>query len=77
MNVLSLRRKSAMTTPALADPTPLWDVEKTATYLGVSERYVLTLVRENGLPSLKVGRNRRFMPAEVELWAASRQRGQR
>lgn len=58
-------------------PPPLWDIGETATYLKVSERQVLNLIRESGLPSLKVGRNRRFMPAEVELWAASQQRGTR
>lgn len=40
--------------------------------LQVSERWIELKVRDDGLPSLKLGRSRRFKLDDVERWAERR-----
>lgn len=46
----------------------LWDIARTAEYLGVTERTVYTKVRSGDLPAVKVGRLWRVRPSDVESW---------
>lgn len=51
----------------------LWDIARTAEYLGVSERTVYNRVRAGELPAIKVGRLWRVRPNELERWLATRE----
>lgn len=42
--------------------------------LGLSESYVSLLMKENGLPHLKIGRAVRFRISEVAVWLQKRSR---
>lgn len=46
----------------------LWDIARTAEYLGVTERTVYSKVRTGDLPAVKVGRLWRVRPSDVEHW---------
>lgn len=46
----------------------LWDIARTAEYLGVTERTVYSKVRSGDLPAVKVGRLWRVRPSDVESW---------
>ena len=50
------------------DPEPLWTVEKVAEYLGLHPQTVYAKALCGEIPSLKVGRGRRFRRAEIEAW---------
>lgn len=49
----------------------LWDIARTATYLGVTERTVYTKVRSGELPAVKVGRLWRVRPSDIETWLSA------
>lgn len=51
----------------------LWDIARTAEYLGVSERTVYNRVRSGELPAIKVGRLWRVRPSDLERWLATRE----
>lgn len=53
------------TTPALLR------MDEAARYLGMSERYLADLVARNAIPSLTVGRLRRFDRRRLDDWIAS------
>lgn len=53
----------------------LWDIERTAAYLGVTERTVYNKVRSGSLPAVKVGRLWRVRPSELEAWLAGSRTG--
>lgn len=44
----------------------LWDLQDLISYLGMPKSTVKLYVATNKIPSLKLGRHRRFIPAEVE-----------
>jgi excisionase family DNA binding protein len=54
-----------MTTSTIEPPRILWDAITTAAALGISQRHLADLVREGTIPSVKLGRNRRFCPEDV------------
>lgn len=49
---------------------PLWNVNETADFLGVSPRTIRDLVYHQRIPYRKVGRCLRFCPNEIERWTA-------
>lgn len=53
-----------------ADGEPWFTPETLASHLQVSERTVRNWVRQGRLPSYKIGRSRRFDPADVERFLA-------
>lgn len=50
----------------------LWDIERVAAYLGVSERTVYNRVRAGELRAVKVGRLWRVKPSDLEAWLGGR-----
>jgi excisionase family DNA binding protein len=46
----------------------LWDVKRLARHLGVTERTVYGKLNAGEIPAIRVGRNWRFRPAEIESW---------
>lgn len=54
----------------------LWSMQEVSTYLGISVdtlRYWIT--RDEGPPSSKVGRHRRYSPSELEAWRKAQTSG--
>ena len=63
-----------MTTTTDFDTTkvaPLWSTKDLATFLGCSERQIPRL-RDEGLPSVRVGGLVRFVPSRVMAWLDGR-----
>lgn len=59
----------------LAEPNPLLDAKSLAGYLRVSTRTLENiLMRGEGPPYLRLGRQRRWRPADVEVWLKERTR---
>ena len=54
--------------PTALDRRPPLDVPSSATYLGVSSKYVRRLVQERRIPFLKVGRLLRFLPDDLDVF---------
>ncbi len=46
----------------------LWDIARTAAYLGVTERTVYNKVRSGDLPAVKVGRLWRVRESDLQAW---------
>ncbi len=44
----------------------LWSVDDVIAYLNVPRTSVFVLVSQGKIPSIKIGRKRRFIPEEVE-----------
>ena len=55
------------------DDTRLVDAKGAAAILGKSERWILRHGQE--LPSVKIGKTRRFFPSSLIAWAKSREEG--
>jgi excisionase family DNA binding protein len=53
---------------------PLWDTEKVATYLGVTERTIANL-RAKGMPFRRIGDVVRFDKAEIDAWTRAQAKG--
>ncbi len=53
----------------------LWDVDQAAKVLGLSKTTVYRLAGREDLPSVKIGRVLRFIPAEVQAWVWAQARG--
>ena len=51
-----------------ANLEPLLDAEDVAKILGVDTAYVYGLARDKKIPSVKLGKYRKFMPAQVKKW---------
>jgi len=47
---------------------PLLDAEDVAKILGVDTAYVYGLARDKKIPSVKLGKYRKFIPAQVKKW---------
>jgi excisionase family DNA binding protein len=47
---------------------PLWTAEKLAQILGVDVAYVYSQARVGKIPSVKLGKYRRFSPVRVKKW---------
>lgn len=45
---------------------PLWSMDDVIKYLGVGKTMAYQLVGTGKIPSIKIGRKRRFLPDEVE-----------
>jgi excisionase family DNA binding protein len=45
---------------------PLWDIEETATHLGVSIPWIYKAVREGKIPVTRFGRSLRFDPRALD-----------
>jgi excisionase family DNA binding protein len=54
------------------EPEPVVDAETVAAYLGVTRMSVYRWINQLGLPSHKLGRNRRFKLSEIDAWIKSR-----
>ncbi len=64
-----------MTARVLADPgRDIWDRRDVAAYFVCSSPTVGTMVKRDGLPSVKVGRLERFRRVDVIAWFESRAR---
>ena len=58
---------------SLPDLRPLWNTEQCARYLGVSIDWLNgSRCRGDGPPFIKIGRNVRYLPAQVEEWLRDR-----
>jgi excisionase family DNA binding protein len=81
-----MRTKSSRPIQQFVDPSPtprsyqikpLWTLDVTATYLCLSVPAVRGLIFRRVLPHVKIGRNIRFKPADVERWLDENVRGAR
>lgn len=50
-------------------PEDLWDVRRTARYLGMSKSWVYEQVESGSIPHIKLGSRVKFDPAAVRRWA--------
>lgn len=53
-------------------PDHLLNVDEAADYLGISRASLYARMGKDGLPSVKVGRNRRLRPQDIDAWLTSR-----
>ena len=51
----------------------LWDIETTATKLGVSVKLVRRMVRDGQIPYLRVASLLKFQPDALRAWIAKRE----
>ena len=51
------------------DDEDLWDVARTAQYLGLSRHWVYKAVATGTIPYRKIGAAVRFVPSEIKAWA--------
>jgi len=49
----------------------LWTFEDVAKFLALSEEHVRRMVCQRRIPSIKIGRARRFDPGEIRAWVQS------
>lgn len=49
----------------------LWDAKTTHKKLRMSDRYLWSLTACRAIPSRKIGRSVRYVPAEIEAWIAA------
>ena len=54
---------------------PFLDAEKLAEILGVDVVYIYSLARAGRVPSLKIGKYRRFSPRDIRSWLERKSRG--
>ena len=47
---------------------PLLSAEKVAEILGVDKAYIYTQARSGKMPSIKLGKYRRFSPSKIKKW---------
>ena len=59
--------------PALPEPDQLKDIEWVRNFLQVGRTRVFQLMKEQGLPYIKLDRTLRFHPHAVIRWAEERQ----
>lgn len=64
-------RKPAAAVPAAMDAA-LWTDDETAKFLQISAFTVQQMARRGELPSVKIGRFRRYEPTEIRRYVASR-----
>ncbi len=48
----------------------LWNVTRTAEFLGVGEDWLYDAAKAGKFPHVRIGRNIRFIPLQVEKWIA-------
>jgi hypothetical protein len=53
----------------------LWDVQRAAQFLGMTIEGVYRAAERGQIPSIKVLRLRRFVPATLRAWAQARSEG--
>ncbi len=53
-----------------ANPTlePLLDADEVAKFLGVDKAYIYTQARSGKIPSIKLGKYRKFSPSKIKKW---------
>ena len=54
---------------------PLWNVGDVAKALNVAESWVYARAEDGTLPSLKLGKYRRFDPVAIEEWVRRQRQG--
>ncbi len=54
----------------------MWKFDDVAKYLSVSSSHVRRLVSQGRIPSLKIGRNRRFDPLVIKKWVRGQETGE-
>lgn len=59
---------------AIATPTPLCTAAELADYLGVTRATIYNQLKL-GMPSIKIGRARRFRLADVDAWLEGQRTG--
>lgn len=53
----------------------LWDVRRTAQFLGVHEKTIRRMVAAGGLPCVRIGSRLRFLPSDIFRWVSARKEG--
>jgi hypothetical protein len=61
--------------PPLPPDDDLWDVKRTAQFLGLSIDGVYRAAERGDIPSVRVLNRRKFVPAELRSWALTRRDG--
>jgi excisionase family DNA binding protein len=49
---------------------PLWHPRDAASYLGLHQKTVIRLARQQAIPALRLGKHWRFRRTDLESWAA-------
>ena len=58
-------QKNSKVSPSIES---LLDAEKVAEILGVDKAYIYTQARSGKMPSIKLGKYRRFSPSKIKKW---------
>lgn len=66
-----------MNEASLPEPVPLLTVDDVARRLSVPRSWVYSSAEAGTLPSVKVGRYRRFVPSEIDRYLQARREGPR
>ena len=68
----TVKSRSTATAPAVEDPLSekLWTLAQTAEHLALSESAVGKMARRNEIPSILIGRRRRYQPAAIRRYLA-------
>lgn len=56
-------------------PVKLWDKTEAAKYLGVSPVWILRAARKGLIPSVRVGKRFKFVPAALQRWVEENSSG--
>lgn len=62
-----------MSEAALRIDEGIWDTEQVALYLKVPVKTIQRWVLNDEIPSIKIGRHRRFIKEEIDKWLKRRQ----
>lgn len=65
----------AATQPPVGAVEALWNVRRTAAFLGVHPKTVHRWRRSHGLPCVVIGSRVRFRPSDVTKWVSARKEG--
>lgn len=66
--IQALRAQAQRQTRETDSIEPLLDAPKVAEILGVDIAYVYSLARDGKIPSLQIGKYRRFHPRQLQKW---------
>ncbi|MBO0783164.1 MAG: helix-turn-helix domain-containing protein [Ktedonobacteraceae bacterium] len=67
------QRKTTTSLEALPPLDDLLTVEQVAERLGLSKPTIYELIYHEGLPSVKLGKSRRIIPASLQQWLKERE----
>lgn len=72
---LGVRPDAALQRDATDAAGDLWNVARTAMFLGVHPKTVHRWRRSHGLPCVVIGSRVRFRPSDVTKWVSARKEG--